>query len=861
MHSLLKRQLRRIRIGPDVLPDQGTWQKLLTRISDTYDDADQERYLLERSLQLSSEEMRALYEDLQRASETKLAIERDRLRAIIGSLGAGLMVLDREGAIRAVNPEAERLLETPESELLGTSLSQLLVGERSDDEIEVVEPGESILPSESVYVEDASLRRRDGAGLQVSYSLNPLVEDGQLAGAVLVFLDIRARKAAEEERDRFFRLSLDLMCVIDGAGEVLRANPAWEQLGYPEEQLLGRNMLRLVHPDDRKRTVRAFFQLGPRGATQRFENRIRGGDGRYRWLQWAAVLYDSPRRMYAVARDITEDKLQREELRVAKEQAEAAARAKSSFLANMSHEIRTPLNAIIGVTGLLLDSSLDAEQRELLQTVSASGNALLAVINDILDYSKIEAGMLELVVRPFSPVDCIESAVDLLAGKAAERKLELILELDDSLPDMLSGDAGRVRQILLNLLSNAVKFTPVGGEIVLSAHARRMSAHSSRWQLSVAVRDTGIGISPEGCARLFDSFTQLENPLLDRQAGTGLGLAICRQLCELMDGRISVESQLGQGSTFAFTVAMADATAAGIHEFGGDPVTGEFAVRRSGPRLRGSQVLIVLDSPAGRAALQRQVVDLGGAAIPTASATEARAVLDRGDPLHSALIDANLAAGDAAALTRDIRARFGRAVRVVWLTVVGQQVDEACRELVDMSITKPIKHRRLTRALVAPLDVDQPKKRPRARQSTLDPELALKLPLRILVAEDNPINQRVVRKVLRRMGYDSEIAETGVIALQKVREHRYDLVLMDMKMPQMDGLTAAAEIRATMSEREAPIIIAMTANASASDRDDCLRAGMSDFTSKPVRVEDLQELLRQWGPIALERRGQAAAGE
>lgn len=845
MHSLLRRQLRRIGLGSDVLPSPETWHALLERISRAYHDADQERYLLERSLRLSSDEMSELYESLRQASETKLASERNRLRAVIGSLGAGLIVLGPDGAIRTLNPEAERLLGQTQSELESRPFAELLAtGSQISSAGSPSEERPELSISLASYVEDAALIRADGDVLRVSYALNPLMEEDRLAGAVVVFLDIRARKAAEEERDRFFHMSLDLLGVFRPDGVPQRLNPAWQRLGYELDELSSKNMLRLVHPDDRASTVRELYRLGEHGMVQRFENRIRCSDGSYCWLQWAAVLCDSPRLLYAVARDVTGEKRQREELRLAMEAAQAAARAKSSFLANMSHEIRTPLNAIIGITGLLLNSPLDAEQRDLIQTVSTSGNALLAVINDILDYSKIEAGMLDLVIRPFSPIECIESSVDLMAGRAAECGLELIVDIDPAVPSLVSGDAGRLRQVLLNLLGNAIKFTPAGGEVVFSAHA---VPRSGGWHLHVSVRDSGIGIAEHEQERLFQPFTQLESNHRRPQTGTGLGLAISRELCALMGGEIWVESRAGEGATFHVRVAVDEhGVAAGQDGFDAGP-------------LRGAQVLIVIGNDTSRAVLARQLAEHGAIVQVAADADDARTTLARETRLQYALIDAKLgpnAKGAALQLVRDIRALYQRSVRIALVAEVGLGLDGEERSLVDIWLSKPIKVRRLGQVLTAPLDTDKRRRR-RARSATLDNDLANKLPMRILVAEDNPINQRVACKVLERMGYQGEIAENGLQVLEKLAERDFDLVLMDMQMPIMDGLQTSRRIRETRKSAAVPIIIAMTANVAAADRDACIQAGMDDFLSKPVRVEDLQAIIRRWGPVARERRRRA----
>ncbi len=519
-----------------------------------------------------------------------------------------------------------------------------------------------------------------------------------------------------------------------------------------------------------------------------------------------------------------------EDIRRYLEGAQAATRAKSEFLASMSHEIRTPMNGVIGMTNVLLDTDLTENQREYVEVIRTSGESLMTIINEILDFSKIEAGRLDLEMAPFEVATCVEDALDLLVPKTVDKGLELIYYVEANVPVALIGDATRVRQVLVNLLSNAIKFTHEG-EVVVLVDAESIAP--GRYRLHLSVRDTGIGIPPEKIEGLFEAFTQADASTTRQYGGTGLGLTICKKLCTMMGGDIWAESEVGKGSVFHFT-------------FEGQDASDHYAIASpsSPASLAGKHVLIVDDNATNRRVLSLPLQAWGMTTKATASPLEALQWRRQGASFDMILLDMQMPEMDGLTLAREIAA-LDTAPPMIMLTSMGVLIDTNTSPLAAC-LHKPVKKQHLLNVLIRTLDGGNLKQTRQAHGVLgFDTSMGTRLPLRILLAEDNPVNQQVALRLLERLGYRADVASNGLEVLEMVARMSYDVVLMDFQMPEMDGLEATRVLRAREGATRRLYIVAMTANAMKEDHEQALEAGMDHFLSKPVRPKDLAAALEQ----------------
>ncbi|MBI2571211.1 MAG: response regulator [Candidatus Schekmanbacteria bacterium] len=690
------------------------------------------------------------------------------------------------------------------------------------------------------------------------------------------------REGESRYRQMFDGIPVGLFrCAVDGC--FLDVNPALAlTFGYDgPEELIGRDPSQLfLRACDHARWRE---NLQEDGSTLVFEWQMRRKDGEVIWVSstthatrdaagtiqyFDGVMEDVTRRKTA-EQELRQHKDHLEEmvgertrqLETARRQAEEAlavaqeaSRLKSTFLANMSHEIRTPMNAVIGMTSLLLETELGDEQREFTETIRHSGDLLLSIINDVLDFSKIEAGRMELEVHRVDLHECIESVVDLMGAVAAEKGLELAYMVKPDVPLAFMGDATRLRQILVNLLGNAVKFTE-RGEVILTVSARPVTptgpdASVTRHEWRFAVRDTGIGIAADRVDQLFQSFSQADSSTTRRYGGTGLGLAISARLAELMGGRTWVDSEVGRGSTFSFTVVAEPAQLPADHY-----------LATHHPSLEGKAVLIVDDNATNRRILELQARAWDMVPTLVTSGRDALACLAGGATFDVGLLDFHMPEMDGIELTRQIRAQLPPdRLPIVMLSSVGEAPRDPALGLAAY-MTKPIRSSQLYETLI---EIFPPLAQPvrasgqKAERIGFDPEMGRHHPLRLLLVEDNATNQRVALQLLRKLGYRADIAANGQEAIEALRRQCYDAVLMDLQMPVMDGIEATRRIREEWPEH-GPRIVAMTASAMSEDRTRCLAAGMDDHIRKPIHVVELVTSLWQCAAHAVGHPGDNGA--
>jgi two-component system sensor histidine kinase/response regulator len=671
-----------------------------------------------------------------------------------------------------------------------------------------------------------------------------------LVAGVRLALTVREARALNSARFRsLIDNAWDLIVVAEATLDIAYVTPSVTRvLGYPPLQLQGRPITDLVHPDDTDTLDSHLRQLatatdearGPaeRAATAAFEVRMRHRDGAWRTIAWTAtnLLGDPSVRGYVLnGGDVTEARQAVEDLAAARDGALQASKAKSDFLSTMSHEIRTPMNGVIGLTELLLDTPLDPDQHELAAGVKVSAENLLVIINDILDFSKIEAGKLDLEETDLNVGLVADDVGRILAGAAHSKGLELLVDVHPDVPTGLIGDRVRIQQVLLNLASNAVKFT-LDGEVVVRVSV--LHENAERVALRFDVIDMGIGIAEEDQKRLFRAFAQADSSTTRKFGGTGLGLAICRQLVELMGGTLGLVSAPGQGSTFWFELSLRRADHEPIVETISDPHT-----------LTGLRALVVDDNATNRKILRQQLTSWGVEAAEAVDAYQAIGLTATGHRFDLAVIDLNMPGMDGIELAQQLKANPATAAMTLFLlSSSGERLTAAESHLRGFaaSMTKPVRSSELFDCLITNLN-GQPLPASAPDHAAASKEIeGMDVLGKILLVEDNPMNQLVGSKVLAKLGYHFDIANHGGEAVTAIQATRYDAVLMDCQMPEMDGYEATAEIRRIEGTTRHTPIIAMTAAAMDGDREVCLAAGMDDYITKPVRQDAIAAVLHRW---------------
>ncbi len=771
-----------------------------------------------------------------------------RLASVVESSVDAVIGKNLDGTITSWNQGAQALYGYTAEEAVGSHISMLVPDGRRDEVswiLDRIQRGQSVSDHRTTRI------TKFGRALTVVLTVSPIRDRwGNVVGASTIGHDITERERAEEllhrqaeslrELGELMELTHDAIIVRDVEGRISFWNGGAERrYGWPSEEVVGRvshELLKTEFPLPLEE-IKAILARDGRWEGELVQSTR---DGRRIEVASRWALRRSPEgrgeAVLEINNDVTDQKRAQREMLAAKEEAERANRAKSEFLANMSHEIRTPMNGVIGMTGLLLDTDLDAEQRDYAETVRGSAEALLTIINDILDFSKIEAGRMELEEIEFDLPTVVEEVADLLAERAERKGLETIVDLSPDLPPAVKGDPGRLRQILINLVGNAIKFTEVG-EVVVRVRPGGPGAPST---VRFEVQDTGVGIDPETKQRLFRSFTQADVSTTRRYGGTGLGLAICRQLTELMGGEIGLESEPGRGSTFWFTVRLEPA-----------PQNPTLSPRRAD--LGGLRVLAVDDNDTNRKILCQILNSWAVRPSAVAGGAEAlellRAAAAEGKPFSLVVLDYHMPEMDGMELARAIRSdpELG-GLRLVMLTSSGRRGDAGAAHQagVDAFLTKPVRQAALYDCLATVLGREGGRdKRPIVTRYSLG-EANARARAHLLVVEDNVVNQRVASRMLEKLGYRVDVAANGVEAVEAVSRIPYGAVLMDCQMPEMDGYEATRRIRRLGGERSRVPVIAMTAGAMREDEEACLAAGMDDFLTKPVEVGRLAATLGRY---------------
>ena len=791
-----------------------------------------------------------------------------KLSLVASRTSNAVIITDANGRIEWVNEGFCRITEYAAEEVIGQKPGDLLQGPDTDPDT-VLFMREKIAKQEGFQVEVINYSKSKRP-YWIEAEIQPVYDEhGQLTNFIAIESDITNRKAQEsalrqakeaaetayqtlQQRENearqlalIARYTDNAVIITDARGFIEWTNEAFTKItGYTSADAAGKKPGDLLQgPETDPETIR--FMQKEMAALRPFNCELINytKDNIPYWIEIEVQpVFDEQGKLLnfvAIESDITVRKAYEDGLKKAKEEAEAATQAKSEFLAMMSHEIRTPMNGVIGMTSLLLDTHLSKEQGEFVDTIRSSADSLLTIINDILDFSKIESGQMEMEEHPLDLEQCVNEALDLLAPKAFQKKLELAYFINPDVPIFIKSDVTRIRQILVNLVSNAIKFTQKG-DIFISVDAQHL-AHQ-RYEIQVSVKDTGIGIPLERLDRLFKPFSQVDASTTRRYGGTGLGLAISQRLSEILGGRMWVESELGVGSTFHFTFH-ASKTERQLPQH-------LYSNQRG---LNGKNVLIVDDNQTNQRILGLYAERWGMTPNIASSGPAALQELEQEKRFDAAWIDLQMPDMDGFTLAQKMKALLGENRFPLFLltSIVDTGIRRRSRELgFAACINKPIKMSELYDNLIEHFGADKVKEHSPEEASLFNSAMGKEHPLSILLAEDNVVNQKVAMRMLSRLGYRADVAANGLEAITAVQRQNYDLILMDMHMPEMDGLEATRQIRQMLPAERQPHIVAMTAAVLEDDRRQCAEAGMDSYMSKPVRVEELISMLRESTPVA-----------
>lgn len=768
--------------------------------------------------------------------EIALREGQERYKVIVENAAEGIYMTDPETKrIIDANPAFSRIVEYSLDELRGLSVYDLVVDvpENIDRRIENLHRLRNPIRIERTY------RTKSGREVFVEAAVSVITLNGKETLVTIVH-DVTKRKEAEAQllaseqrfRELFAKIPLpSWVCDLETLKFLEVNEAAVKHYGYSREEFL-RMRLTDIRPDAMTSKLQIAYELIQTRQSTKNTTQHRLKDGTIIDVEstWHEITFDGRKAILVVVRDITELKRAQEELEQSKRLAEQASKAKSEFLANMSHEIRTPMNGILATIELLNQTPLTEEQKGYLETIQVSGDALLKIINNILDFSRLEAGDIQAVQQEVNIDLLLEELFEIFAIQAEQKGLELHYWIDDDVPMIILTDATRLRQILMNLLSNAVKFTEKGGVVVTVA---RGVTKTESMNLLFSVRDTGPGIPKERIERVFQPFTQIDSSLTRKHGGLGLGLTICARSVELLGGRIWIESSPGQGTTVRFDICTGNNASAP-----GAPSNGDV--------FKDHRVLFISDHELQIQLIKRLLSSWGCIVDVLTTPKDVLEYVAKEKPSDCILLNTNLGDVESYNLLKLIRQRQGWDQTKAIMLVPHGKFDYNNGDPHLTLLRKPVRHHQLLKLLercfmsIKELPTES---QPMEKQ----PEKSV-IPLKILVAEDNAINQKLILRILKSLGYEGEIANDGKEVIEKVQQTKYDLIFMDVQMPEIDGYEATRIIRTSVPKENMPIIIAMTAHALQGDRERCLEAGMDDYLSKPLLIEDVRKCIEKWLP-------------